>query len=238
MHLGLPDLGFMDLSQVSTHVLAIRGNTDLPLIADADTGFGNAVNVGHTVKTLEQAGASAIQLEDQAAPKRCGHFSGKELVSKAEMIGKVKAAADARRQDIVIIARTDACAVEGFDAAIDRAAAYIEAGADMTFVEAPESHDDLAAVPQRLQAPQMLNMVLGGKTPIIDRAKAAELGFSLVLYANAALQGAVLGMQKALTALRDQGVLGEDPSLIAPFAERQRLVDKPHYDALEKRYAV
>jgi len=238
MHLGLPDLGFMDLSQVAAHVLAIRGFTDLPLIADADTGFGNAINVGHTVRTLEQAGASAIQLEDQAAPKRCGHFSGKELVSKAEMVAKIKAAADARRQEIVIIARTDACAVEGFDGAIERAASFIEAGADMTFVEAPESYDDLAQVPQRLNAPQMLNMVLGGKTPIIDHAKAAELGFSLVLYANAALQGAVLGMQKALTALRDQGVLGEDPSLIAPFAERQRLVDKPHYDALEKRYAV
>ncbi|HWT99723.1 MAG TPA: isocitrate lyase/PEP mutase family protein [Terriglobales bacterium] len=237
MHLGLPDLGFMDLSQVTAHVLAIRGFTELPLIADADTGFGNAINVGHTLRTLEQAGASAIQLEDQAAPKRCGHFSGKELVSQAEMVGKIKAAADARRQDIVIIARTDACAVEGFDAAIDRAASYIEAGADMTFVEAPESYDDLSRVPQRLQAPQMLNMVLGGKTPIIDRAKAGELGFSLVLYANAALQGAVLGMQKALTALRDQGVLGEDPSLITPFAERQRLVDKPHYDELERRYA-
>jgi 2-methylisocitrate lyase-like PEP mutase family enzyme len=218
-------------------VLAIRGITDLPLIADADTGFGNAINVGHTVRTLEQAGASAIQLEDQASPKRCGHFSGKELISKAEMVGKIKAAADARRRDLVIIARTDACAVEGFDAAIERAASFIEAGADMTFVEAPESLEDLAAVPQRLAAPQMLNMVLGGKTPIIDRAKAAELGFSLALYANAALQGALLGMQKALTALRDQGVLGEDGTLITPFSERQRLVDKPHFDALEKRYA-
>ncbi|HVJ42442.1 MAG TPA: isocitrate lyase/phosphoenolpyruvate mutase family protein [Dongiaceae bacterium] len=238
MHLGLPDLGFMDLSQVAAHVLAIRGITDLPLIVDADTGFGNAVNVGHTVRTLEQAGASAIQLEDQAAPKRCGHFAGKELVGADEMVMKVKAAADARRHDMVIVARTDACAVEGFDAAIARAARYIEAGADMTFVEAPENLDDLAQLPQRLQVPQMLNMVLGGKTPIIDRAQAADMGFSLVLYANAALQGAMLGMQNALAALRDHGILDEGGGLVMPFAERQRLVDKPHYDALEKRYAV
>jgi 2-methylisocitrate lyase-like PEP mutase family enzyme len=149
MHLGLPDLGFMDLSQV---------------VVDADTGFGNAINVTHTVRTLERAGASAIQLEDQHAPKRCGHFAGKELIPAAEMVGKVRAAPDARRESMVIIARTDACAVEGFEAAIDRAQRYIEAGADMTFVEAPESLDDLKAVPKRLAAPQLLNMVLGGKT--------------------------------------------------------------------------
>src|SRR5271168_4157801 len=185
MHLGLPDLGFMDLSQVADHVLAIRGVVELPLIVDIDTGFGNAINVAHTVRTLEQAGASAVQLEDQHAPKRCGHFEGKELISAEEMVGKVRAAADARRQDMVIIARTDACAVEGFAAAIDRASRYIEAGADMTFVEAPQTLEDLRAVPKRLAAPQLLNMVLGGKTPIVDAAAAAEMGFSLVLYANA-----------------------------------------------------
>jgi 2-methylisocitrate lyase-like PEP mutase family enzyme len=236
MHLGLPDLGFMDLSQVAEHTMAIRGVVDLPLIVDADTGFGNAINVTHTVRTLEQAGASAIQLEDQHAPKRCGHFSGKELVSSEEMVSKVRAAVDARRDGLVIIARTDACAVEGFEAAIDRASRYIEAGADMTFVEAPETVADLEQVPTRLAVPQLLNMVLGGKTPIVDVAAAAEMGFSLVLYPNAALQGAVHGMQTTLKALRDTGVL--DEASVTSFEERQRLVDKPGYDAMEARYAT
>src|ERR1700726_1923919 len=231
MHLGLPDLGFMDLTQLVEHTMAIRGVVDLPLIVDADTGFGNAVNVAHTVKTLEQAGASAIQLEDQSTPKRCGHFAGKELITAEEMVNKVKAAVDSRRNGLVVIARTDACAVEGFEAAIDRASRYIEAGADMTFVEAPETVADLKQVPMRLSAPQLLNMVLGGKTPIVGEAAAAEMGFSLVLYANAALQGAVQGMQTTLKTLRDKGVLNE--ASVTSFAERQRLVDKPAYDAME-----
>ena len=236
MHLGLPDLGFMDLSQVAEHTMAIRGVIDLPLIVDADTGFGNAVNVTHAVRTLEQAGARAIQLEDQHAPKRCGHFSGKELIPAAEMANKVRAAVDSRRDGLLIIARTDACAVEGFEAAIDRARRYIEAGADLTFVEAPETIADLKQVPRRLAAPQVLNMVLGGKTPIINEAAAAEMGFGLVLYANAALQGAVQGMQTTLKTLRDKGVL--DEASVTSFEERQRLVDKPAYDAMEVRYAT
>src|SRR5215475_3437391 len=210
MHLGVPDLGFMDLSQVAAHVMAIRGVIDLPLIVDADTGFGNAVNVTHTFRTLEQAGASAIQIEDQHAPKRCGHFSGKELIPLEEMLGKLRAAVDTRRQNLVVIARTDACAVEGFEAAIARAGRYIEAGADVTFVEAPETIEDLKAIPHRLKAPQLVNMVLGGKTPIVDQRAAAEMGFSLVLYANAALQGAVHGMQTTLSALKTNGILAED----------------------------
>jgi 2-methylisocitrate lyase-like PEP mutase family enzyme len=209
MHLGLPDLGFMDLTQLVEHTMAIRGVVDLPLIVDADTGFGNALNVAHTVKTLEQA----------------------------EMVNKVKAAVESRRNGLVVIARTDACAVEGFEAAIERASRYIDAGADMTFVEAPENLAELKQVPKRLSAPQMLNIVLGGKTPIVNKAAAAEMGFSLVLYANAALQGAVQGMQAALRALRDKGVLDEGGGLIASFAERQRLVDKPRFDEMERRYA-
>ncbi len=236
MHLGLPDLAFMDLSQLAEHTIAIRGVVDLPLIVDADTGFGNAINVAHTTRVLEQAGASAMQLEDQQSPKRCGHFAGKDLIAADEMVGKVKAAVDARRNGMLVIARTDACAVEGFAAAIERASRYIEAGADMTFVEAPETLADLRAVPKRLAAPQMLNMVLGGKTPIVDQAQAREMGFSLVLYANAALQGAILGMQTALRSLRQRGVL--DEAAVASFAERQRLVDKPAYDAMETRYAA
>jgi 2-methylisocitrate lyase-like PEP mutase family enzyme len=235
-YLGLPDLGFMDLSQVAEHTMAIRGVVDLPLVVDADTGFGNAINVTHTARTLEQAGASAIQLEDQHAPKRCGHFSGKELVAPEEMVNKLRAAVDARRGGLVIIARTDACEVEGFEAAIDRAGRYIEAGADATFVEAPETVADLKAVPRRLAVPQLLNMVLGGKTPIVNEDAAAAMGFSLVLYANAALQGAVHGMQTTLMALRDTGVL--DEASVTSFEERQRLVGKPAYDSMEARYAT
>jgi len=236
MHFGLPDLGFMDLSQLAAHTIAIRGAVDLPLIVDADTGFGNAINVAHTTRVLERAGASAIQLEDQLAPKRCGHFAGKELIPADEMAGKVAAAVDARRDGLIVIARTDACAVEGFSAAIDRAGRYIEAGADMTFVEAPETLDELRAVPKLLALPQILNMVLGGKTPIIDQAQAREMGFALVLYANAALQGAIHGMQAALRSLSQAGVL--DERAVTSFAERQRLVGKPAFDAMETRYAA
>jgi 2-methylisocitrate lyase-like PEP mutase family enzyme len=236
MHLGLPDLGFMDLSLVAEHVMAIRNVIDLPLIVDIDTGFGNAINVVNTIRVLEQAGASAVQIEDQHSPKRCGHFEGKELVPAEEMVAKVRAAVDTRRQDMVVIARTDACAVEGFDAAIERAGRYIEAGADVTFVEAPESLDDLKAVPRRLNAPQLVNMVLGGKTPIIDAKAAADMGFSLVLYANAALQGAVHGMQSTLSTLKQEGVL--DESAVTSFSERQRLVGKPAFDRMEMRYAA
>jgi 2-methylisocitrate lyase-like PEP mutase family enzyme len=238
MHLGLPDLGFMDLSQVIEHTMAIRNIVDLPLIVDADTGFGNALNVAHTVKMLERAGASAIQLEDQITPKRCGHFAGKELISGEEMVNKIKAAVDARQENVVIIARTDARAVESFEAAVERAGRYIEAGADMTFLEAPETLEEITQIPKRLAAPQILNMVLGGKTPILSQTKAAEIGFSLVLYANAALQGAVQGMQAALRSLHDKGTLEEAGGLISTFAERQRLVDKPQFDALERKYAT
>jgi 2-methylisocitrate lyase-like PEP mutase family enzyme len=235
--LGLPDLGFLDLSQVTEHTMAIRGVVDLPLVVDADTGFGNALNVSHTVRVLERAGASAVQLEDQRAPKRCGHFDGKELVVADEMVSKIKAAVDSRREDVVVIARTDACAVEGFEAAIERAGRYIDAGADMTFVEAPNSLEELKEIPKRLRAPQLLNIVLGGKTPIVDRKSCEDMGYSFVLYANAALQGMLLGMRTALRTLREKGVLNERDSCIASFAERQRLVGKEKFDEMERSYA-
>lgn len=238
MYLGLPDYAFMDLSQLAEHTMAIRGITDLPLVVDADTGFGNALNVSRTVKTLERAGASAIQIEDQVMPKRCGHFDGQEVISAAEMVGKVKAAVDARRDGVLIVARTDARAAEGFEAAIERGHKYVEAGADILFVEAPKSVEELQRIPKLLPVPHMLNMVIGGKTPITDRAMAADMGFHLVLYANVALQGAIKGMQAALMALRDLGAVDEALGLTASFSERQRLVDKPHFDALSKRYAT
>jgi 2-methylisocitrate lyase-like PEP mutase family enzyme len=234
--LGIPDLGFIDLSELARHTAAIREVVELPIIVDADTGFGNALNVQRTVRVLERAGASAIQLEDQVSPKRCGHFAGKDVVSAAEMVGKVKAAVDARRdENLQIIARTDARAVEGFEAAIARAQAYADAGADVLFVEAPESVDEIQRIPRLLAKPQLINIVMGGKTPIVDHETLRGMGYALVLYANAALQGALAGMQGALRQLKDKGRLDENAA-VATFAERQRLVGKPEFDALERKY--
>ena len=239
MSLGLPDLSFVDLTQIVQHTMAIRNVTDLPLVVDADTGFGNAVNVAHTIRMLERAGASAVQIEDQKMPKRCGHFAGKELVAPQEMAAKVKAAVDARRSDeLLIIARTDARATEGFQAALDRAALYVEAGADVIFIEAPESEEEVRRIPASLPVPQLVNLVVGGRTPIFGQAELAEIGFAMVLYANVALQGAILGMQNALGALVRSGRMDEDGAIVASFAERQRLVQKSHYDELERRYAA
>ena len=239
MWFGLPDQGFMGLAEMAEHTARIRDAVNLPLIVDADTGFGNALNVRHAVRVLERAGADCIQLEDQVAPKRCGHFSGKEVISTAEAVAKIKAAVDARHdENLLILARTDACAVHGFEAALERAQLFSEAGADILFVEAVTSAEHIRTLPQRLAAPQLMNMVIGGKTPIFGTEELGELGYGLVLYANAALQGAVAGMQKALGVLRDTRRLDEDPALVVPFAERQRLVRKPEMDALEQRYTT
>lgn len=237
MWYGLPDQGFMGLHEIAEHTARIRDAVALPLIVDADTGFGNALNVRHTVRTLERAGADCIQFEDQVAPKRCGHFSGKEVISTEEAVSKIKAAADARQDaDLLIMARTDAAATHGFEAAVERAQKFSEAGADILFVEAVTTADEIRALPQRLRKPQLMNMVIGGRTPIFSAEELGGLGYGIVLYANAALQGAVAGMQKALTVLRDTRRLDEDPALVVPFAERQRLVGKPEWDALERRY--
>ena len=238
MWFGMPDQGFMGLAEIADHTARIRDAVELPLIVDADTGFGNALNVRHTVRVLERAGADCIQFEDQVAPKRCGHFSGKEVISTEEAVAKIKAAVDARHDpDLLIMARTDACAVHGFEAAIERAHRFGEAGADILFVEAVTTANEIRALPQRLAQPQLMNMVIGGKTPIFGADELAGLGYGIVLYANAALQGAVAGMQKALTVLRDTRRIDEDPALVVPFAERQRLVSKPLLDALEQKYA-
>ncbi len=237
--LGMPDLGFISLPELAQQTSAIRDAVDLPIIVDADTGFGNPLNVRHTVQVLERAGANAIQIEDQIFPKRCGHFSGKQVIAAEEMVAKLKAAVDARRnQDFLIIARTDARAVHGFDAAIDRATKWIEAGADVTFVEAPESLYEVNRIPALLRVPQVINMVPGGKTPIVDAAALASMRYALVLYANAALQGAIAGMQAALSELKARGFLDESSGKIASFAERQELVQKPLFDELERKYST
>ncbi len=235
-HFGLPDLGFIGLGDVAQHTAAIRDAVELPIVVDADTGFGNALNVRQTIRQLERAGASAVQIEDQVSPKRCGHFAGKDVVPLGEMLGKVRAAVDARHDaNLMILARTDARATLGLTAAIDRAAACIEAGADMTFVEAPESPDEMRAI-GKLSAPQLVNMVVGGRTPILGLEELRGMGFALVLYANAALQGAVHGMQAALGLLKETGRLDETAP-VASFGERQRLVRKSLFDELEKRYS-
>ncbi|ANN78176.1 isocitrate lyase/PEP mutase family protein [Bordetella flabilis] len=238
MHYGVPDLGIIGLRDVADATARIRDAVDIPLLVDADTGFGNAVNVWHTVRALERAGADAIQLEDQVFPKRCGHFSGKEVAPLPEMLGKIRAAADARVDpDFLIIARTDSRAVLGFEAAVERAQAFADAGADVLFVEATESLDEVRRLPTLLNRPQLVNIVIGGKTPPLPAEELGKMGYGIVLYANAALQGAVAGMQRALGVLKRDGQLKEDPALVAPFQERQRLVQKPLYDDLEKRYA-
>jgi len=237
--LGVPDIGLVTVTELAQHVAAIRAAFPGPLVVDADTGFGNPLNMVRTVELLERAGADALQIEDQVFPKRCGHFAGKEVIPAAEMVAKVKAAVDTRRdRDLLIIARTDAIAPEGFEAAIERAAAYHDAGADVTFVEAPTTMEQIADIPRRLPWPQLANIVLGGRTPELPNEKLKELGYAGVIYANVALQAAVKGMQAALGELRRKGHMGEATGMVADFAERQRLVHKDHYDALERKYVT
>jgi 2-methylisocitrate lyase-like PEP mutase family enzyme len=237
--LGVPDIGLVTVTELAQHVAAIRAAFPGPLVVDADTGFGNPLNMVRTVELLERAGADALQIEDQVFPKRCGHFAGKEVIPAAEMVAKVKAAVDTRRdRDLLIIARTDAIAPEGFEAAIERAAAYHDAGADVTFVEAPTTMEQIADIPRRLPWPQLANIVLGGRTPELPNEKLKELGYAGVIYANVALQAAVKGMQTALGELRRKGHMGEAIGMVADFAERQRLVHKDDYDALERKYVT
>jgi 2-methylisocitrate lyase-like PEP mutase family enzyme len=235
---GFPDIGLVSVTELADHVAAIREAFPGPLMVDADTGFGNALNMARTVRLLERAGADALQIEDQVFPKRCGHFSGKQVIPAAEMVQKLTPADDARHdRDVLIIARTDAIAPEGFESALARAAAYHEAGADLTFVEAPTSLEQMAEIPRRLPWPQILNIVMGGRTPELTNAKVREMGFAGVIYANVALQAAVLGMQAALGELKRQGHMGDAAKLVVDFSERQRLVVKHEYDALERKYA-
>jgi len=237
MRLGAPDVGLTTVTEVADTVASIADAVDLPLIVDADTGFGNAVNMVRTVRLLERAGAAAIQIEDQVFPKKCGHFNGKEVIPADEMIQKIKAAVDARHdQDLMVIARTDARAIEGLDAAMDRARAFIEAGADMTFVEAPASFEELHRIGTELSVPQVANIVFGGKTPDPGRKALAESGFSIVLYANASLQAALRASTRVLSALRDEGSLDSVADLLAGFDERQRAVNKDFWDRLEVQY--
>ena len=236
-YLGMPDIGLVSVTELAAHVAAIRESVNIPILADADTGFGNAINVRRTVRLLERAGANAIMLEDQTFPKRCGHFDGKDVIPAAEMVAKLKAAVDAREDpDLMILARTDARAVEGFEAALDRARAYQAAGADFLFIEAPLSKADLLAIPREVPGIHLCNMVIGGKTPLLPQAELAAAGYAVICYANAALQASMLAMQQVLAHLSAKGsIVGVEDRLMM-FAERQKLVDADRYKALEKSY--
>lgn len=237
--LGVPDLGLITLNELADTVEAVRGAVSIPIVVDADTGFGGPLNVRRTVQVLERRGAGAIQLEDQQFPKRCGHFAGKEVIPAAEMVAKLRAALDARASEsLLIIARTDARQMLGLEEALERAELYRAAGADVIFVEAPESRDELAEIGRRLDGPLLVNVVEGGATPQLPAKELAELGFSIVLYANAALRGAVRGMQVVLEHLRRTGsTLGALEQMIG-WEERQALVGKPLFDELSERYAT
>ena len=236
--LAMPDMGFVGLSDIAQHTATIRDATELPIVVDADNGFGNSLNVCHTIRTLERAGASAVQLEDQTTPKRCGHFSDQQVVPLKEARSRIRAAVDTRQDEhTLIVARTDARATDGLTEALERASAFIEDGADITFVEAPLSIEEMCKIPVALNGtPQLVNLVVGGKTPILALDELGEMGFSLVLYANVALQAAVHGMQIALGQLKETGKMDQDGPL-ASFLERQRMVRKDHFDKLEQRYA-
>jgi 2-methylisocitrate lyase-like PEP mutase family enzyme len=237
MHLGAPDVGLTTLTEVASVTAAVADSVALPIIVDADTGFGNPVNMVRTIRVLERAGACGVQIEDQTFPKKCGHFAGKDVVPLAEMVQKVEAAVDSRvDSDLQIIARTDARATAGLQEAIDRANAFIDAGADATFVEAPLTLEELARVARELPVPQVANIVFGGKTPDPGASMLAEMGFSIVLYANAALQAALKASYEVLGALKTTGSLVSVAERLASFEERQRAVSKASWDQLESRY--
>ncbi|WP_116086873.1 oxaloacetate decarboxylase [Tropicimonas sp. IMCC34011] len=239
MHLGAPDIGLTTVTEVADIVARIADATEAPLLVDADTGFGNALNTARTVRLLERAGAAGLQLEDQVFPKRCGHFAGKEVIPEADMVAKIRAAADARKDgDLQIVARTDARAIHGLDAALDRARAYIEAGADVTFVEAPTSEEEMARIAAELPVPQIANIVHGGKTPEVGRERLAEMGFGGVLYANAILQASIRAASEVARSLADHGDLSGVTGRLAGFEERQDVVDKGRWDALDARYKL
>ena len=237
-YLGVPDVGIVTATELTEHVVAIRDAVEIPILVDADTGFGNVLNVGRTVRQLERAGADMIQLEDQTFPKRCGHFDNKSVILQAEMVQKLKAAVDARQNEqMMILARTDARAVEGMNAAIDRAAAYHEAGADVLFIEAPVTAEELAFIPRSVPGVHFCNMVVGGKTPLIAREELSRMGYAGIFYANVALQASLLAMQSVLGHLHKHGTMKGAENLVMSFEDRQKMVGIDKFKDLERRYS-
>ncbi len=239
MNLGAPDLGLATMTEIVDATFRIAGACALPLIVDADTGYGNGLNVVRTVRMLERAGAAAIQLEDQIFPKRCGHFADKAVIPTDEMIQKIKAAVDTRLDgDLQIIARTDARAIDGIDSAIERALRFVEAGADVTFVEAPLDTNEMRRIADEIKVPQIANIVFGGKTPDPGNAALKEMGFGGVLFANAALQASIRAAFDVLGSLKRTGSLSAVADRLATFDERQQAVSKDFWDRLDAKYRI
>jgi 2-methylisocitrate lyase-like PEP mutase family enzyme len=238
--LGRPDIGLVSMTEVAQTVAMIRDRVGTHLIVDADTGYGNALNVARTVREFERVGANAIQIEDQDFPKRCGHLEGKVLIPAAEMCGKLRAALDARRApDTLIIARTDAIAVEGFDRAIERAITYANAGADLLFVEAPKTRDDLARMAEALRGrtPLMANMVEGGKTPPLSAVELEAIGFALVIFPGGIVRAFGHLASEYYASLAKHGSSEPFRSRMLDFAGLNELIGTPELLALGKRYA-
>jgi 2-methylisocitrate lyase-like PEP mutase family enzyme len=241
-HLGLGDVGLLTVDELLRTIKPMCERTNIPLIVDADTGFGGYLNVQRTVRELEHAGTAAIQLEDQMFPKRCGHFRGKRMVAVGEMIGRLSAAVDARRDPrLLIIGRTDSRASEGLEAAIDRIHRYFEAGADIGFVEAPQTVEEVRAVAEAFKGkPMLLNLVEGGKTPLFSAAELDQMGFKIMLCANTALRSAIKAVGQAMAALKEDGAqTARVQGMICTWQERQSIVESDalmdreiHYDQI------
>jgi 2-methylisocitrate lyase-like PEP mutase family enzyme len=237
--LAVPDIGLCTMNEILDQVRRMISAIEIPLIADIDTGFGNAVNLYRTVREFERAGAAALQIEDQVSPKRCGHFNGKQLISFDEAVGKVRAALEARTNpDLVIIARTDAIAVAGIDEAVRRAKAYLKAGADVLFVEAPSSVEELAIVGREVPGRKIANIVEGGRTPVVRAADLQAMGYSMALYANLVLRSSVLAIQENLRHLHSEGDTVGVLDRIISMEERADVTNKAFFDYIERRYVT
>lgn len=237
--LGQPDIGLVSVTEVASTLAHICDRVDLPVIVDADTGFGNALNTARTMREFERMGAAAIQLEDQTLPKRCGHLKGKTLVSMAEMCGKIKAAVDARSRSTLVIARTDAIAVEGFDAALDRAEHYAEAGADVLFVEAPRTSDEMDSIIERFgdRIPLLANMVEGGNTPLKSAQQLQTIGYSIVIFPGGLVRALAPAMQHYFTSLLKHGSNSEHSEQMMNFTELNEVLGTDNMLELGVRYS-
>ncbi|QSH40847.1 oxaloacetate decarboxylase [Lentisphaerota bacterium ZTH] len=230
---GYPDLGLLDFSEVCDRLEKIVDVTNIPVIADADTGFGNEVNVYRTIRTFERIGIAGCHIEDQAFPKRCGHLDNKSLISVEEMLKKIKVAKTALHdKDFTLIIRTDAIEVEGFDSAIERAEAYAEAGADMLFIEAPRSLTQIKKIGEKIKTPKLINMFNGGKTPVIPVSKLAELGFKLVIIPSDLQRASIKAMEDTLQAIYRDGDSSAISEKLATFDEREEIIETSRYLSL------
>jgi 2-methylisocitrate lyase-like PEP mutase family enzyme len=236
--LGRPDIGLVAMNEVADAISLISDRVRADLVVDADTGYGNALNVGRTMRLFERAGARAIQLEDQAFPKRCGHLDNKTLIAPEEMIGKIKAALDARRsRETLVIARTDAVAVEGFDRAVARAISYRDAGADILFIEAPKTRAELQRIPSAVSdVPLMANMVEGGKTPPLNASELEAIGFSLVIFPGAIVRVLARAADEFYAVLAAKGTSEPFQNRMYDFTALNELIGTPEMIALGKQY--